>query len=85
MTVRPVRLNAVIAWLFILGSACFVLGSVAAYVSTVGGPVDGVTYVAGSVSCVCCSLISSPWWSAPGTEKPLGHEGQPRRVVRRRG
>ncbi len=49
MTVRPVRLNAVIAWLFILGSACFVLGSVPAYVSTVGGPVDGVTYVAGSV------------------------------------
>ena len=49
MTVRPVRLNAVIAWLFILGSACFVLGSVPAYVSAVGGPVDGVTYVVGSV------------------------------------
>jgi hypothetical protein len=49
VTVRPVRLNAVIAWLFILGSACFVLGSVPAYVSAVGGPVDGVTYVVGSV------------------------------------
>ena len=33
-----------IAWLFILGSACFVLGSVPAYLNAVGGPVDGITY-----------------------------------------
>ena len=37
MSVRPVRLNAAIAWLFIVGSACFVLGSVPAYVDAVGG------------------------------------------------
>ena len=38
MTVRPARLNAAIAWLFMVGSACFVLGSVPAYVDAVGGP-----------------------------------------------
>ena len=31
------RLNAAIAWLFMVGSACFVLGSVPAYVNAVGG------------------------------------------------
>ena len=56
MTVRPVRLNAVIAWLFILGSACFVLGSVPAYVSTVGGPVDGAT---AATHCSMASLTAA--------------------------
>ena len=37
MTVRPARLNAAIAWLFMVGSACFVLGSVQAYAEAVGG------------------------------------------------
>jgi hypothetical protein len=49
MSVRPARLNAVIAWLFIIGSACFVVGSVPAYVNAVGGPVDDVTYFVGSI------------------------------------
>ena len=49
MKARPERLNATVAWLFMLGSACFVLGSVPAYVNAVGGPVDGVTYVIGSI------------------------------------
>ena len=49
MSVRPARLNALIAWLFILGSACFVLGSVPAYVNAVGGPLDGITYFVGSI------------------------------------
>ena len=35
MTVRPARLNAAIAWLFMVGSACFVAGSVPAYVDAV--------------------------------------------------
>jgi hypothetical protein len=47
--VRPVRLNAVVAWLFIVGSACFVLGSVPAYAEAVGGSVDSVTYFVGSI------------------------------------
>lgn len=49
MKARPERLNATVAWLFMSGSACFVLGSVPAYLDAVGGPVDGVTYVIGSV------------------------------------
>jgi hypothetical protein len=49
MRVKPVRLNAAIAWLFMLGSSCFVLGSVPAYVSAVGGLADAVTYFVGSI------------------------------------
>ncbi|WP_404390488.1 hypothetical protein [Humibacillus xanthopallidus] len=49
MTARPERLNANIAWLFMVGSACFVLGSVPAYLNAVGGWVDGTTYVIGSI------------------------------------
>ncbi|MDF2144808.1 hypothetical protein [Knoellia sp. p5-6-4] len=49
MSVRPFLLNAAIAWLFIVGSSCFVLGSVPAYANAVGGPVDGITYVVGSL------------------------------------
>jgi len=44
-----VRLNAGVAWLFVLGSACFVAGSVPAFVNAVGGWVDGVTYFVGSL------------------------------------
>ena len=49
MRLRPVRLNAAIAWLFMLGSSCFVLGSVPAYVNAMGGVADAVTYFIGSI------------------------------------
>lgn len=49
MSVRPARLNAAIAWLFVIGSTCFAVGSVPAYLNAVGGPVDGVTYFVGSI------------------------------------
>ncbi len=49
MRVRPVRLNTTVACLFVVGSACFVLGSVPAYVNAVGGWPDGVTYFVGSI------------------------------------
>ncbi|EWT01361.1 NADH-ubiquinone oxidoreductase [Intrasporangium oryzae NRRL B-24470] len=49
MRARPHRLNATIAWLFMIGSACFVIGSVPAYANATGGWVDGITYVVGSV------------------------------------
>jgi hypothetical protein len=49
MTVRPVGLNGAIAWLFIIGSALFALGSVPAYVNAVGTTVDSVTYFVGSI------------------------------------
>src|SRR4029453_989 len=49
MTVRPVGLNGAIAWLFIVGSALFALGSVPAYANAVGATADSVTYFAGSI------------------------------------
>jgi uncharacterized membrane protein YgdD (TMEM256/DUF423 family) len=49
MAVKPVRLNAAIAWLFIIGAALFVLGSVPAYVNAVGATADSVTYFVGSI------------------------------------
>jgi hypothetical protein len=47
--VKPVRLNAAIAWLFIIGAALFVLGSVPAYLNAVGATADSVTYFVGSI------------------------------------
>ena len=49
MTVRPVRLNAAVALLFIVGSACFVLGSIPVYLNAVGSLADGLTYFIGSL------------------------------------
>ena len=62
MTVRPARLNAAIALLFVVGSACFVIGSVPAYLNAVGGPIDGVTYFLGSIfftSASYCQLVQA--------------------------
>lgn len=49
MTVRPARLNATVACLFIIGSTLFALGSVPAYVNAVGTTADSVTYFVGSI------------------------------------
>lgn len=49
MTVRPAGLNRTIAWLFIIGSTLFALGSVPAYVNAVGASADSVTYFVGSI------------------------------------
>ena len=49
MTVRPAGLNRTIAWLFIVGSALFALGSVPAYINAVGTVADSVTYFVGSI------------------------------------
>jgi hypothetical protein len=54
----PVRLNAAIAWLFIIGSACFVLGSVPAFLDAVGGMIDSVTYFVGSLFFTSASLLA---------------------------
>ena len=40
MQARPVRLNATVATLFMVGSSCFALGSVPAYASAVGAGAD---------------------------------------------
>ena len=49
VTARPIVLNSAIAWLFIIGSALFALGSVPAYVNAVGATADSVTYFVGSI------------------------------------
>lgn len=66
MRVRPDRLNTTIAWLFMAGSACFVVGSVPAYVSATGGWVDGVTYVIGSVFFTSASYAQLVQAQSPG-------------------
>jgi hypothetical protein len=64
---RPERLNATIAWLFMAGSACFVVGSVPAYLNAVGGWVDGVTYVIGSVFFTSASYLQLVQAQSPAT------------------
>jgi hypothetical protein len=54
---RPHQLNALIASLFMVGSACFVLGSVPAYLDAVGGVIDGVTYFVGSIFFTSASFL----------------------------
>jgi hypothetical protein len=54
---RPVRLNAAVASLFVLGSGCFVLGSVPAYLNAIGGFADGVTYFIGSIFFTTASFL----------------------------
>jgi hypothetical protein len=49
MAVRPVALNTAIAWLFVVGSALFAVGSVPSYINAVGTTADSVTYFVGSI------------------------------------
>ncbi|TQM64972.1 hypothetical protein [Humibacillus xanthopallidus] len=83
MTARPDRLNAMIAWLFMIGSACFVLGSVPAYVNAIGGWVDGITYVIGSVfftSASYAQLVQSQTPAMTGVDEVTQHERAPVRL-----
>jgi len=52
----PVRLNGLVATLFVIGSSCFVLGSVPGYLDAVGTTADGVTYFVGSIFFTSASL-----------------------------
>lgn len=56
MRIAPTRLNATIAWLFMIGSSCFAVGSVPAYAHAVGGWFDSITYAIGSVFFTSASL-----------------------------
>ena len=76
MTVRPARLNAAIAWLFMVGSACFVLGSVPAYLDAVGGWLDGITYFVGSIfftSASYCQLVQAQSPATTGVDRAGQH------------
>jgi len=75
---RPQRLNAAIASLFVVGSACFAVGSIPAFVTTVGGVVDGVTYFVGSLFFTSASFLQlMQAQSPPMTEVERARENQP--------
>lgn len=83
MRVRPERLNATIAWLFMVGSACFVLGSVPAYLNAIGGWADGVTYVVGSVfftSASYCQLVQAQSPATTAVDEVSQHQRAPVRL-----
>jgi hypothetical protein len=46
-----------IAALFMVGSACFALGSVPAYAASVGGAADGITFFVGSIFFTSAALL----------------------------
>ena len=54
------------------GSACFVLGSVPAYLSAVGGPVDGITYFVGSLFFTAASYAQLVQVQTPGMTPAAG-------------
>src|SRR3954471_4458960 len=81
--VRPVRLNTTIAWLFMIGSACFVLGSVPAYADAVGGSADSLTYFVGSLFFTSASLSQLLQAQTPATidvDEQSQHDRVPLRV-----
>ena len=53
----PRRLNSTIAWLFMVGSACFALGAVPAYAGAVGAVADASTYFIGSIFFTSASFL----------------------------
>ncbi|HET9650078.1 MAG TPA: hypothetical protein VFP34_17870 [Microlunatus sp.] len=57
MRSTPFHLNSAVAWLFITGSACFVIGSVQVYASAVGGVPDALTYFIGSIFFTSASFL----------------------------
>jgi hypothetical protein len=63
-----------------IGSACFVLGSVPAYANAVGGPVDGITYFVGSLFFTSASfgqLIQAQSPAMTGVDERGQHEPAP--------
>jgi hypothetical protein len=83
MTVRPARLNATVACLFIIGSTLFALGSVPAYVNAVGTTADSVTYFVGSIFFTAASfsqLVQAQTPAMTGVDLDSQHERAPVRL-----
>ena len=57
MQVRPQRLNSTIGVLFMIGSACFALGTIPPYAQAVGAPVDVLTFFVGSLFFTSAALL----------------------------
>jgi hypothetical protein len=83
MHATPVRLNASIGWLFVVGSACFALGSVPAYVDAVGGVPDAVTFFVGSIFFTAASfgqLVQAQSPAMSGVDEVRQHDPGPLRL-----
>ena len=83
MHATPVRLNAAIGWLFAVGSACFALGSVPAYVDAVGEVADAVTFFVGSLFFTAASfgqLVQAQSPEMTGVDEALQHHRGPIRL-----
>ena len=78
---RPARLNAAIAVLFIVGSSCFVLGSVPAYADAVGALADAVTYFVGSIFFTAASFLQLLQAQTPSMTGGEGRRTTPARLV----
>ena len=81
MRLRPRRLNAGIAVLFMIGSAGFAVGSASAYASAVGATADAVTFFVSSIFFTLASFwqlvqSQSPEVAASGT----AHDDERQRV-----
>ena len=76
---RPGRLNDSVAWLFMVGSSCFALGTVPAYATSVGGTAVGVTFFVGSLFFTSASLLQLVQTQSP--EMGAGHGDAKGRLV----
>jgi hypothetical protein len=72
---RPARVNTAIAGLFIVGSACFALGSVPAYANAVPALADGITFFVGSIFFTAASFLQLVQAQSPALTG-VGSEGQ---------
>jgi hypothetical protein len=79
---RPVALNAVIAWLFMVGSTCFVLGSVPGYVKLTGATAEGVTFFVGSIFFTGASFAQLVQAQSPAMTRVDGRSQHLRAPVR---
>jgi hypothetical protein len=82
MEVRPADLNKAIAWLFIIGSALFALGSVPAYLNVVGAIADSVTYFVGSIFFTAASFAQLVQAQTPTTTEVDADSQYARATVR---
>src|SRR3954452_17673992 len=83
MRVSPARLIAAIGSLFAVGSACFALGSVPAYVDAVGGVADAVTFFVGSTFFTAASWLQRVQSQSPamtGVDRAQQHHRHPVRL-----
>ena len=76
MRAEPARLNAAIAWLFMLGASCFALGAIPAYVRAVGAAADASTFFVGSIfftSASYCQLVQAQSPGMTGVDQQHQH------------